>query len=572
MSKIYSNVVSEEKTREVQMQTLDIMADTLSKSFGPNGSHTAIVKDNGGVNSVEYTKDGKTIAQNIVFKDPIERTVQDMITELTRYIVKEVGDGTTSAVLLSRNIFKELVNNTAVKDFTSRELMNTFDGIIKKISKKILDQGRECTIDDIYEIAYTSTNGNADIAATIQQIYKKYGMDVYIDIGISNEVDNIIKEYDGMTLDTGFSNTCFINDHTKNVASIRNAKIYAFKDAIDTPEMLNMLDKILSENILKACQPNSMYEMVPTVIICEQKITPDASSYLDSIVRLMNSDMGANIPLLMISQVHQYDLFEDIVMMCGAPFIKKYLNPDIQKEDIDKGLAPTPDTIVNFCGKCELVESGADRTKFINPEKMFNEDRSGYSDIYTSLLNFLETELTKAKQENDGINKIGAIKRRISSLKGNMVDFLVGGITPGDREVLKASVEDAILNCRSTAKFGVGYGANFMALKVLYSTQYKDCDSKEIAIYTILYNAYRNLTAQLYGLSTDEEIIEAIDKSIKEDSPMNLRTGEYDKKVLSSIKSDIAILETINKILMLMFTSNQYLVQSPMHNIYMGDK
>ena len=50
-----------------------------------------------------------------------------------------------------------------------------------------------------------------------------------------------------------------------------------------------------------------------------------------------------------------------------------------------------------------------------------------------------------------------------------------------------------------------------------------------------------------------------------------MATNEYDGKVLSSIKSDIVILETIKKILTLMFTCNQYLVQDPMHNIYAKD-
>ena len=46
------------------------------------------------------------------------------------------------------------------------------------------------------------------------------------------------------------------------------------------------------------------------------------------------------------------------------------------------------------------------------------------------------------------------------------------------------------------------------------------------------------------------------------------RTNDYDHKVLSSIKSDVIVLETIDKILTLMYTTNQYLVQTPAHNIY----
>ena len=49
--------------------------------------------------------------------------------------------------------------------------------------------------------------------------------------------------------------------------------------------------------------------------------------------------------------------------------------------------------------------------------------------------------------------------------------------------------------------------------------------------------------------------------------------SEYSRTlVISSIKSDIAILETIDKILTLMFTCNQYLVPTPAHNIYLDEE
>ena len=53
---------------------------------------------------------------------------------------------------------------------------------------------------------------------------------------------------------------------------------------------------------------------------------------------------------------------------------------------------------------------------------------------------------------------------------------------------------------------------------------------------------------------------------------MNIATNEFDKKVLSSIKSDVIILETIEKILTLMYTCNQYLVQDPLHNSYIANE
>ena len=566
---IPNNIVSEDKVREIQKETLDIIAKALTKSFGPKGSTTAFVKnlDQNGVNIVlEYTKDGHTIIKNIQFINPIERSVQDLLTDLTRYIVKEVGDGTTSAIILCKTIFDALLEDENLKKYPPADILSAMDSFIKDVSAQILARGKECTIDDIYNIALISTNNNTEIAGTIRSIYEQFGLDIFIDVGISTEVDNIVKQYDGMTLETGYTDPCFINMKEKKSSYIPNPKIYCFNDPIDTPEQLAFLDAILCENILEPANPNSVKEFTPTVIFCKH-LTPDSSSYFETVVKLMKAHPG-QIPLLIVSDIHQEYLYEDIRQMCGAPLIKKYLNPDIQKADQLQGLAPTADTIFDFCGHAEAVESDAFKTKIIRPEKMFNEDGS-YSDDYNALISILEDSIQKAKDEDADQSTKYQLKRRLNSLKGNMVDFLVGGITVSDRNNLKASVEDAVLNCRSAAVNGVGYGANYMA----YSTidEY-DLPEDELGrlIYEIFHKAYRNLTKILYStiITDDKEIDDAIIKSLRNGCPMNIRTKEYDGLVKSSIKSDIVILETVGKMIGLMFTTNQYLVPTPMHNIY----
>ena len=555
--------------RKIQKETLGIISDSLIKSFGPMGSTTAIVKniDKNGVNiNIEYTKDGHTIVKAIQFLNPIERSVQDMLTELTRFVVKEVGDGTTSAIILCKIVFDALCNSDEFKNKSAKELIYTMSDAIDKVSDAILSMGKDCTIDDIYNIALISTNGNENIAGSIRSVYEKYGLDVMIDVGISTEIDNIIKEYDGMTLETGFTDICFVNDRTKNTASIKNPKIYCFNDPIDTPEMLSLLDNILYNNILRSFQQGSVYEPVPTVIF-GRSLSPDSSSYFETIVKLMNTYPG-QVPLLMVTDIHQEYLYEDIAKMCGAPFIKKYLNPELQQMDIDKGLAPTDKTILDFCGHAELVQSDQLKTKIINPAKMFNEDGT-YSNEYKMMVSYLKTQIEKCKQEDAGIEQISRAKRRYNSFKGNMVDFLVGGVTLADRANLKASVEDAVLNCRSAAVNGVGYGANYMAWKAIHDLLKND---NNIALH-ILYSAYTTLLKTLYGTSySEDKVNEIITISYDKGCPLNIATGEYDGKVLSSIKSDVIILETIKKILTLMYTCNQYLVQDPMHNPYIADE
>ena len=273
----------------------------------------------------------------------------------------------------------------------------------------------------------------------------------------------------------------------------------------------------------------------------------------------------------MVTDIHQEYLYEDIAKMCGAPFIKKYLNPELQQLDIEKGLAPTLETITDFCGSAEMVEADQLKTKIINPVKMFNEDGS-YSEEYKSMLSYLETQVEKCKQEDAGIEQISRAKRRLNSFKGNMVDFLVGGVTLADRANLKASVEDAVLNCRSASRDGVGYGANFMAWQVLNEIKNEDSQDADKDGFKVLYLAYEKLLDTLYSSVYPDKSVTIIHYAIKEGCPLNIATNEFDKKVLSSIKSDVIILETIEKILTLMYTCNQYLVQDPLHNSYIANE
>lgn len=570
-NKMYNNIVPEAVVRDVQKKTLDIIASAVANSFGPKGSTTAIVKntDSEGANiEVEHTKDGHTIVKNLRFLYPIERSVQDLLTELTRYVVKEVGDGTSSAVILCKTVFDALCEDTLLANLPPADVLHKISSVIEVVNSRILSKAKECTLDDIYKIALISTNNNEDVSRMIQQMYAHYGLDVYIDVGISTQTENIVKEYDGMTLETGFADMCMVNMKETNSAVLENPNIYCFNDPIDTPEMLGLLNAIIDNNILRCYKPNSMYEPIPTVVFCK-KLSPDSSSYFETVVKLMNQIPG--IPLLIVSDIHQDYLYEDIANMCGAKFIKKYINPDIQKQDIEAGLAPTKETIVDFCGHAARVESDQLKTKIINPAKMFDEN-GNKSEEYKAMLKYLENQVQKCIDEDAGITATSEAKRRLNSLKGNMIDFLIGGVTISDREALKSSVEDAVLNCRSAAVNGVGFGANYMAYKTLYEMSTEE-EYLNNVIVNILLSAYRNLIKILYSKSFDVfEVDLIIENSLRYDCPLNIRNNEYDYGVLSSIKSDIVVLETINKILALMFTTNQYLVPSPAHNIYLDYK
>jgi len=575
--KLRTNIIDQKVARKIQQEALHVIADSVKMSFGPKGSMTAITdymnrEREQGI-TIKHTKDGHTIINSIEFLNPIERSVQDLVVDMTRYIVKTVGDGTTSAAILSSLIFDEFCNMEFDANLCPSDIIQEFSKRVKLVNDLIISKGRECTLEDIYNICLIATNDNKELTDTLYEVYKKFGKEVYINIETSPREINIVKEYDGMTLETGFSNIAFINDKSNNSARVQNPHIYIFQDPIDTPEMISFFNTIIDKNIMnplknmnkpKTPQQNGMDQLVPTVILCK-KITPDISSYLETLIQLMHSNPGV-IPFILVSDIHQEYMLEDILLMTGSKWIKKYLDPEVQKNDQEQGLAPTLENIHEWYGTADEVRSDKYKTQFIRPKDMFNADGT-YSDKYNMMLNYLNSQIDKATNEGAGVNEVATLKRRYNSFKGNMVDFLVGGITLSDREALKAALEDAVYNVRSAVANGVGYGSNFMAYSTLKELLSHEDRAHDIYL-QMLCHAYFELLACLYKNSFPTRYEDIIKESLIHNCPLNIRTEEYDHKVLSSIKSDVVILETINKIVTMMYITNQYLLPNVAINAY----
>lgn len=564
--KIFTNIVEEKQMREVQSKTLNILRDALKKSFGPYGSNTTITKvnpDGQSLGRVAYTKDGHNILSSIQFQDVIESSVVDIVQDITRNIVLKVGDGTTSAVILSSIIFDKLTQLES--DKTPYVISRDFQDAVEKVKEDILSKAQEFTPDTAYRIAYVSTNGNEEVSNTIKDIYSKNGNGVYIDVTTSPNENSMLKTYDGMTLESGYSDTAYINT-SDGKASLRNPKIYIFNDPVDTPMMGKFMDSIINHNVMKPLAEGIVEDISPTVIIAP-KISRDFGSYMESIASKMQQieDVASRPPLLIVSNVHQLDECHDLAQLCGAKVIRKYIDPKQYEEDIKSGLAPTDENVHEYFGTADVVESDSVKTKIINPKYMYKEDSSEYSDKFNNLVSFLEAELKDIEESNTDNLLRYRLKRRIQSLKSNLVEYLVGGITSSDRDSVKDLVEDAVKNCMNAAEYGVGYGANFEGLR---ATHDQDPDNE---MYDIIYDAYHDTVKTLYEVSGIEDGDKIISESLKQNKPFDIRKGDFSEDVLSSIMSDITILDVISKVMTLMITTNQFLCPDFMFNKYMID-
>ena len=97
-----------------------------------------------------------------------------------------------------------------------------------------------------------------------------------------------------------------------------------------------------------------------------------------------------------------------------------------------------------------------------------------------------------------------------------------------------------------------------------------DISEAELMAIKIIVYAYLDIIKLLYSSVFEDEdtLYDVIYESALSGIPYNIRTGEYDGKVLTSIDTDIKILDTIARIVSLMLTSNQVIIQHPNLNKY----
>lgn len=611
--KVVTNIVNEAQLRKAQLRALKIFEEAVRCTYGPMGGYTAYSMGEGKNIMSNYTKDGFTVLKHVEVDKPIESMLKDQIRDICTQIIKVIGDGTTSATMLSYYIFDGLVK--LQNAIPKRIMIETFKDLLDEGIHEIEKNKREATLDDIYNIALTSLNGDKENADIIRQIYESKGMNVFIDVGISNSTDTITRNYSGMVYDNGYISPAFINTDN-NTCEFDNPAIFVFESPIDTPQMINNLAMIIKKMVedpiiayRKAQETGKTFkkEDLPrnTLIICPF-ISRDANGYLDQLINSMTQlPANARPPICIVSGVrNDNDFLNDIMALTGARFIKKYLDPNSYKSDKVKGLVLTPNNIPSFAGNADKVVVDAISMRIINPKNMYDKE-GNYSEYFNNYVSQLKDTLVKYEETREELVKIGHLKRRINIITNSMVDLLIGGIGISDRDALKDSVEDAVLNCRSAAANGVGYGANYEGFRVyneisrIVENNLNEVEEKlkdenisdedrinlnkqkysyliKSSVAKIILTAYTRLVVTLYLPYCDGDVNSATKiaiysisaKNEEERTPFNIINHAFDGKVLTSIKTETSMLYAIKKIITLLFNTNQFILPDPRFNIY----
>src|SRR3989344_3520462 len=136
------------------------LAKAVIVTLGPKGRNVVIGKEFGAPSS---TKDGVTVAKEIVLKNKYENMGAQLVKEAASKASDTAGDGTTTAIVLAEAIFSEGVKNVAA-GADPMDVKRGIDKAVKALEEALDKMSKPIkTPDEIRQIASLSANNDPAI-------------------------------------------------------------------------------------------------------------------------------------------------------------------------------------------------------------------------------------------------------------------------------------------------------------------------------------------------------------------------------------------------------------------------
>lgn len=550
---INSNIVDSEEYSVFIRETLKIVSDSLSKSLGYYGSNTVLEDP---TKEGDLSKDGFSILSKIRFDNSISNTVMRFVKTISYDLVKEVGDGSTSAVVTSFNLYDAI--NTSLQDSTSdlygiprKEIIDVLNVIAGKIEDEIKAVATPITsenFDIVKQIATVSNNNDKDTGQMIYDIYKKIGREGFIFLEEGSSKGDSYRIHDGVETNARIVDDVFINTANKIDCSFDKTNVLMVRGDISKSD-IDWAHSII---------PSFLSKTGHGLVIIADSFNSDFLGFIKSnILASRNKPNAADLKVSCIDYDTSRDDFEDLAIYLGGTVLDP-LNRNDDYVDATNELT----SFLRVLGGCKRFRGNAGSSVFV--------EGKGKRDEIDARINLLEDELERLSNINNmdaGNLKKYRLEKRIALLNGSIATMYIGGKTMLERSTRKYLIEDSIHACKSAIDHGYVSGGNLAVNKAIIRLYEKEAFSSEEKVLVKLVDeahakVFQTVLANV-GAYSPEETKNMVENCIFNNKIYNLKTKEYEKDedttIINSAMTDILITRSAFSIIGLLVTSNQYI-------------
>ncbi|MGE5308915.1 MAG: chaperonin GroEL [Deltaproteobacteria bacterium] len=414
-----------EEARAKILKGVEKLADAVVVTLGPKGRNVVLDKKFG---SPTITKDGVTVAKEVDLEDPYENMGAQMVKEVAEKTSDTAGDGTTTATLLTRSIYKEGIKNVtaganpmALKRGVDKAV-ETVIAELKKMSKPVKEKK------ETIQIATISANGDQEIGNLLADAMDKVGKDGVITVEEAKSMATTLELVEGMQFDQGYLSPYFATDAEKMEVVLDNPfilihekKISAIKDLIPVLEKVAQQGKplmIISEEVEgEALATLVVNKIRGTLSVCAVK----APGYGD----------------------RRKAMLQDIAILTGGKPIMEDLGVKLENVQLAD------------LGRAKRVKVDKDNTTVI-------EGAGKTADIKARI-----EQIKKEIERTDSSYDKEKLQERLAKLSGGVAVINVGAATETEMKEKKARVEDALHATRAAVEEGIVPGGGVALIRTI---------------------------------------------------------------------------------------------------------
>jgi chaperonin GroEL len=241
---IVKNLNFGDEARENVFKGITKLTQAVSSTLGASGK-CVMLEDSTGKPII--TKDGVTVADSIILRDPVENMGATLLKEAARKTVKEAGDGTTTATLLAYAILQEAYK-VADKN-NSRQLKNGINSAVEKVVKYLESISVPVKGNMIDQIATISTNNDKKLGEIIANAFRSVDNTGVVMMEVSASGKTEVEIVEGVQYDKGLTNSHFITNKQNKTAELENPLVLLVESPIETIRQIqSVLEYVIKNN------------------------------------------------------------------------------------------------------------------------------------------------------------------------------------------------------------------------------------------------------------------------------------------------------------------------------------
>lgn len=495
----------DDSARARMLRGVDKLANAVAVTMGPTGRNVIIDKSFGGPT---VTKDGVSVAKEIELEDRFENMGAKLVVEVAQKTSDLAGDGTTTATVLARTIYREGLRNIVAGSNPMavrrgiEKAVNAAETCLLAMAKPVSSK------EEVAQIGAISANNDMVIGELLADALKRVGKDGVITVEEGKTTDTKVEYVDGMQFDKGYISPYFINQPADMHCLLEDCYILIHEKKISNlQEIVPVLEQVSQTG-------------KPLLIIAEDV---DAEALTLLVVNKLRGVLNVCAAKAPGFGDRRKAMLGDIGVLTGGTMISDDLGLQLENltlEHLGQAKKVTVDK-----SSTTIVEGGGSRSEIDARVQQINNQ-----------MGQTESEYDKEK-----------FQERLAKLAGGVAVISVGAETESDMKQKKARVEDALHATRAAVEEGILPGGGVGLLRCYDAVDKARSNAKgdeKIGVDIIL----KALDAPLRQIADnggiDGSVVVDIVKGQKGSKGYNANSGEYVDMFADGIIDPVKVVRT----------------------------